>query len=130
MSLTTDFPPQEVKYELTDDVEWNHECDRNLCFRADANNWGCKECQEQFGTTTRAKGIDWEISPSAKVDPIPDNTISMDFANGYTKGKDDMRAKIEAAIEEFRQIDAANVYKVWGYNEIAAIIRKYIGEAE
>ena len=75
-------------------------------------------------------GVHWEISPSDRVEPVPDNTISIDFANGYTKGKDDMRAKIEAAIEEFHQIDAANVYKVWGYNEIAAIIRKHIGEAE
>ena len=71
-----------------------------------------------------------EKGKNIEVMPVSDGTISIDFANGYTKGKDDMRAKIEAAIEEFRQIDAANVYKVWGYNEIVAIIRKHIGEAK
>ena len=75
-------------------------------------------------------GVHWEISPSDRVEPVPDNTISIDFANGYTKGKFDMQKKIDAAIEEFRLIDAANVYKVWGYDEIVSVIRKHIGEAE
>lgn len=65
-------------------------------------------------------------------DTIPNNTISIDFANGYTKGKDDMRAKIEAAIKEINQIYCGqyceNPKTADDVREEAIdIIRRYIG---
>ena len=83
-------------------------------------------------------GIHWDISPSDKVDPVPDGTISIDFANGYTKGKADMMKKIDAIIKEIEeQKEQAEILfgHALGYEYIRTykkcldIIRKHIGEA-
>lgn len=87
-------------------------------------------------------GVHWEISPSDRVEPIPNNTISIDFANGYTKGQTDMRAKIEAAIKEIETLhydlkqhegtsfEEYNHGEMFGLLETIDIIRKHIGESE
>ena len=76
-------------------------------------------------------GIDWNMDgiSSAKVDPIPDNTISIDFANGYSKSKSDMMKKIDAAITKIiNKAMESTTYVACGLYEATDIIKKHIGD--
>ena len=71
-------------------------------------------------------GVNWEISPSDKVDPVPDDTIGIDFANGYTKGKSDMMKKIEVAIKEIEELETHSFI----YNRLGQVVDTIISRTK
>ena len=123
-SLTSDLSPQELKWEHTEKAEW---IDKN-----------------SYSTDEEAKGIKWNISPSANVDPILDNAIGAEYAQGYTKGKQsddedtgyddgykdgkaDMQERIDAAIAEIKELNTY-YHAPDALDKALGILDKHLGE--
>lgn len=83
-------------------------------------------------------GINWNFDgvSVAKVGAFPDNSLGVEYAQGYAKSKADMQKKINAAIKEIEELAAYSfIYNKLNQvvdttvrrNEVIDIIKKLIG---